>query len=61
MEISKEKLIEINKEIEVVLVKYGVTLQPTMGISIVPVPAEIVKEAEVISPIQQNDINNPEA
>jgi hypothetical protein len=36
-QISKEKLVEINKEIEAVLIKYGVTLQPTLGISIVPV------------------------
>jgi len=42
MEITKEKLAEINAEIQVVLTKYGVTLQPTMGISIVPLQKEVI-------------------
>lgn len=52
-QLTKEQIIEINKEIQVVLSKYGATLQPTMGISIVALP----KETEIISPIQQNEIN----
>ena len=57
-QLTQEKLIEINKEIQEVLSKHGVTIQPTMGISFVPLPptAEIVKEAEIISPIQNEDL-----
>ena len=56
--LTQEKLIEINKEIEVVLSKYGVTLQPTMGISIVPVAKEAIKEAEVVSPLSDELTGN---
>ena len=59
--LTKEQLAEINKEIEVVLVKYGVTLQPTLGISIVP-----VEKPEIISPLSReitgnNNEPNPKA
>lgn len=61
-ELTKEKLAEINAEIQVILTKYGVTLQPTMGISIVALPTE----AEIISPLSKeitgnNNEPNPKA
>lgn len=53
-QLSKEKLTEINDEIQAVLTKHGVALQPTLGISYVIVP-----KPEILSPIQQDDIHNP--
>ena len=51
-QLTKEQIIEINKEIQVVLTKYNATLQPTMGISIVALP----KEEGVVSPIQNENL-----
>lgn len=51
MELTKEQLLEINTEIQAVLTKHGVALQPTMGISYVVVP-----KPEVLSPIQNEDL-----
>ena len=52
-QLTQEELKKINSDIQAVLDKYGVTLQPTMVITYVPVaPKEqVVKETEVISPI----------
>lgn len=58
-QLSKEKLLEINEEIQAVLTKYGVALQPTLGISYVIVPKSEKVEAEVLSPLQADDLNNP--
>jgi hypothetical protein len=55
--LTKEQLTEINNEIQKVLTKYGVMLQPTIGISYVLAP----KPTEIVSPLQKNDLNNPTA
>lgn len=54
-QLSKEQLLEINTEIQKVLTKYGVALQPTMGISYVVVPKPEKVEGKIVSPYNDED------
>ena len=60
---DKETLEKINSEVQAILDKYNVTLQPTMGITYVALaPKEdIIKEAEIISPYKDDEPNQTPA